>query len=389
MSNYAFNHNDELFLRSFLTKERVMLLTSNYVENLRKLSQYDDKLAKYGYGRWLYFLNPYDGAISQAEQLLFETKEYIPDALAAYSQMLRYGETTITHSPDMDLENSQGLLLQAKEQGSILAAITDARNRIHGLYCDAEPDYVATEIEQVIRTEPNYDPIWLSFLADAYQELGNNDSAIRAYEQAIECGDIRPYAYLAFMYQERGNTVMYQDLMEKGIEKGNTLCMIYQADMDDEDYESLSKTEQDRIHQNIDNRLLRGLKMGDGICAYYLWHNHYFGELGYTEDIYKALAYLKEGIRLADSSCIEQMVTLARTNSLPQSERLSDMQICELALRAARYSPFDEDILEELQYSDDPAFLLRHKEELERYWQPLLKQLNEMNEEDGRYDAYV
>ena len=41
-----------------------------------------------------------------------------------------------------------------------------------------------------------------------------------------------------------------------------------------------------------------------------------------------------------------------------------------LRLRAARYSPYDENALRELQKADDPAFLLQYKEELEKYWQP-------------------
>jgi hypothetical protein len=38
----------------------------------------------------------------------------------------------------------------------------------------------------------------------------------------------------------------------------------------------------------------------------------------------------------------------------------------------------------------DPAFLLKHKEELEKYWQPLFATLDEdKDDDDGRWDAYV
>ena len=70
-------------------------------------------------------------------------------------------------------------------------------------------------------------------------------------------------------------------------------------------------------------------------------------------------------------------------------------EIAELWLRAARYYYEDEEALKGLRRVSDPAFLLKHKEELEKYWQPLFEHLSEQEDDeddyddDGKYDAWV
>jgi hypothetical protein len=77
------------------------------------------------------------------------------------------------------------------------------------------------------------------------------------------------------------------------------------------------------------------------------------------------------------------------------SETLTPMEIAELWLRAARYSCQDEEALRGLSRVSDPAFLLKHKEELEKYWQPLFEHLSEQEDDeddyddDGKYDAWA
>ena len=81
------------------------------------------------------------------------------------------------------------------------------------------------------------------------------------------------------------------------------------------------------------------------------------------------------------------MAQLAEDGEWP--EPMSAYDIAELWLRATRYTTDDEDALRGLSRVSDPAFLLKHKEELEHYWQPLISQLEEEPDDDGRYDAWV
>ena len=78
-------------------------------------------------------------------------------------------------------------------------------------------------------------------------------------------------------------------------------------------------------------------------------------------------------MRFANPSCIVKVAELAEDGEWP--EKLTPYDIGELWLRAARYSPDDEDALRGLRRVSDPAFLLRHKEELERYWEPVFKEV--------------
>ena len=90
---------------------------------------------------------------------------------------------------------------------------------------------------------------------------------------------------------------------------------------------------------------------------------------------------------------IEQALE-AQSAGLPGRSLTPDDK-AELWLRAARYSPTDDDALYYLQRVSEPAFLLRHKDELERYWKPRFKEIppeeeeDAEDEDDGRYDAWA
>ena len=82
----------------------------------------------------------------------------------------------------------------------------------------------------------------------------------------------------------------------------------------------------------------------------------------------KAAQYLKRGAQLGDVNCIERIATLHTDQEWP--EEMSRSERFELWLRAARYLPDNKEALYRLKYCNDEAFLLRHKEELEKYWKP-------------------
>lgn len=391
-SNMSFTDNGK-DLRRFHTKQRVMNLSDKEVEQLRQDAGQGDPLAQYGYGRWLSFAVPHDGALQEAEQLLFAAKDTVPDSMAAYSQMLHYGETSITHPAAMDIEESHALIEQAIAMGSELAENFQSRHRIYGHFCKAEPGNVAAEIRSRLSSNPDCDPFWHCTLAFALEELGRNDEARTLYEQALQLGETDAYGYLAILHQQRGNTALYEEYMEEGLAKGDAFCCLYQADTDDDLYLSLPPDEQQRLHLDVSTRLHRGLQQAEGACAYYLWLHHHCGGLGFDKDDAKAFAYLRRGVQLGSSFCISPMIDSATNGELPPSMALSSLEIDELRLQAARYNPGDTDTLTCLADAGDPAFLLKHKEELEKYWYPLIEEtlddMDDVEDDDGRYDAYI
>ena len=383
--------HDEKFLRRFRTKERVMLLTKDDVAELRKFADSGDPFAAYALGRWLYVSVPTDTAMSEAEQLFLSAKNDVPDALAAYAMMWRYGETK---ENTMDLKEYNKLMQAALKRGSERAAQQLARQRIFGMFCEADPEKVAAEIEQRLSSSDDSDPQWYSLLAFAYEQLGRNDDAIRQYELSTAKGQMDDYFYMAYLYHQRGNVALHDSLMSKGIVEGSGLCCIFEADMDEDDYRQLSNYQRRLHHERVEVNLRIGMKRGEGWCAYYLWYLTYNHQLAFYGDEAKWSSYLKRGAQLASSQCIIKMAELAEEGKWP--EPMSDYDIGELWLRAARYSPDDEDALRGLRRVSDPAFLLRHKEELERYWQPKFEALAAEEEpeedpvdDDGRFDAWV
>jgi hypothetical protein len=362
--------HDERFLRRFRNRDRVMRLTDDDVEMLRKVAEKGDAYAQYGLGRWLYYYMPTDTAIREAEELFLAAKKYVPDALAAYAMMWRYGETKENM---MDLEESQKLLQDALKRGSEKAAHQLARARLFGIFCEAEPEKVAHEIEQLLDKSEDYDPIWNSLLAYAYEQLDRKDDAFKQYELATAKGQTDDYFYMAYLYKQRGNVALHDSLIEKGILEGSGLCCTFGADMDEDDFKELSDYQRRQHHDEVEANLHIGLKRGEGWCAYYLWYLTYYKELAFNGDAALWSGYLKQGIRFANTTCMMKVAELAEDGEWP--EEMSPYEIGELWLRAARYNPDDENALWGLRRVSDPVFLLHHKEELERYWQPKFKEV--------------
>ena len=357
--------HDGQFLQRFLTKERIARLTADDVALLRQQAAANDAFAQYGLGRWLYCMSPTDQSVREAEELFLASSGRVTDARAAYALMWRYGDTKESR---MDIEKSNSLLEEAALWGSELARQQQARFRIFGLFCEAEPDAVVGEIEQKYTRYDDCDPRWHTLLAYAYEQLGRKDEAAEQYEEAIRRGDVDCYYDEAAIYKERGNMALYDSLMEEGISRGSAVCCVYQADMDEEDYQQLPDDEQWLFTEQLSARLERGLAKGNGVCAYYLWVNYYYGMLGFPENELNAIQYLKRGAQLGDVNCIERIAILHFDGEWP--EEMSRTERFELWLRSARYLPDGKEALYHLKYANDETFLLRHKEELEKYWKP-------------------
>ena len=362
--------HDETFLRQFRTKLRINKIGKSDIEKLRQLAEQGDAFAQYGYGRWLYFNNPTDTSMQEVEKLYLAAESQVPDALAAYASMWSFGETK---ENAMDIEKYNQLQESAIRRGSERAVLDYARRRIYGTYCDAQPEEVAREIEKRLQTTDNPDPLWYTYLGYAYEEMNRKEDAVEQYMKAIEQGEVEDYYYIYAIYVERGNMALAEEYIEEGIEKGSCLCCVWQPDVDEEDFQDMSKEEQTALHETIDKRLHLGLERLEGFCAYLLFAYNYDGNMGYAIDKERAFAYLKQGARWGEALCIQKIAELAEEGEWP--EPLSKAEIGELWLRACRYSFNSDDCLIRLSRVDDPAFLLKHKEELERYWMPLFPRL--------------
>ncbi len=365
--------HDEAFLRRFRTKANIMILKDEDLELVREACEEGDIYAQYAYGRWLYYLNPHEGAMREAEQLFYNTKDTLPESEAAYALMVRLGETEVTRPPLMDIDLYKETLHHASERGSVLATFRSAYDRINGYFCNEEPEQVAKEIELHLADHPDCDPLWYEYLGKAYEALDQRDDAIKQYELAIEKGDISSFTTLARYYYIHGNMALYEEMMEEGCKKGYGDCFFYQGFYDPNTFTELSEEEQRTLHQTIDEQLHKGLALGDGICGYLLWHNHYYGNLGFEKCAPESiLHYLKRGCELYDVPSLNELADIMEDDDfpLPADQRMNATEIAELRLKSARLDPDDQDEVRQLKRVSDPAFLLKYKEELDNLWAP-------------------
>lgn len=366
--------HDQEFLSRFYVKDDIASLTDEEVEQLRKAKDMGDAYAQYAYARWLYFMNPFQGALREAERLFYANKDLIPDSLAAYASMLRFGETEVTHPAEVDGDLFLELLDKSVLRGSVLGAMKFSIIRIYGIFYEAEPQQVYDEIRLRLYDDPNIHRHWHVILAYACEELGEDDEAIEHYETAIEKGDLSAYGYLLAFYYRRGNIALAEEIFEEGCKKGAAGCLSYEADYNQEEFLKMSEQEQQAFHDKIDKRLQEGLKRGDGLCVYYLWSHFYFGTLGYPVDKEKALICLKRGMQIADSYSFYIMGIWISDGDVP-GRQPTPTEAAEIWLKAVRYNSKDEDSLRQLATQTDEEFLQKHQAEIDKYWRPLWEKL--------------
>jgi len=365
---------DYQFLSRFYTKYSIVNLTDEEVEQLRKAAKAGDAYAQYGFARWLFITNPYRGSLRDAERLFYANKDTIPDSMASYAWMLRFGETEVTHPAEVDAELFLELLNQSVSRGSELGAIYYSRIRIYGVFCEAEPQQVYDEIQLRLYDDPEIHPSWHLLLGYACEELNLEDEAIEQYEKAIERGLLTAYLNLYGLYSRRGNKALAEEYLEEGCEKGVASCLFYQSDFDNEYFQAMPPQDQQELHDKIDQRLHAGVKQCESICAYFLWSNYFYGSLGYPVDKKKAFEYLERGMQLYDSSSFWIMAMCAEDDEVPDHQ-YTPAETAEFWLKAVRYGYDDEDSLRGLSRQTDEAFLQKHQAEIDKYWRPLWEKL--------------
>ena len=326
--------HDLKFLRIFSKNSRIMSLTSADIE---VLSGSDDPYAMYGYASWLAANNRSSDDIKKALDLFAKAAEGgCADALMGESLLWSNGIGGL-----VDLQRAAELRDEAVAKGSEFAAMSQARNRIGGFNANKEPEQVLEEIKQRMATDTDLNPNWYGIMAYAYETLDDLENAKKMYHEAIERGEERSYFFLACLYKNEGDADTYRKLMLEGIEKGCALCCILDADMDEETFYKLSLNKQRELKREVSKRLKRGIELGEGLCAYYLATNYYYGDLGFKCDLNKAFKYAQEGYRLGDACCCNLIVDM-QDDETPKGFKLNEKQMAFMRLEALRLGDDDQ-----------------------------------------------
>lgn len=366
------------FYRAFSSKEGVAALGRSDIEVLEAS---DAPCAKYVLGRWHYLMAPMADSRQKAEDLLRQAAAAgVPDAFSVLSTMYSYGDT---HEDRMDFTEMARWRDEALERGSELAALKYARNRVCGiLLAPAEPEVVRDEIERRLASEPDVNPEWYSVLGYAYEELKQDDKAREVFEEGVKRGCLHCYWDLALMALRQEDDEQYRSWMEEGISAGCGWCCVLDADMSEEQFEAIPSGRRYHVTSQIENRLRRGLDLGEALCAYYLGISYYCGFLGFPEDEEEAKRWLRLGEARGDGYSCTLLADIVEEEQEENPSPQARKEAARLRLKALRYG--DDSAQEKLLRDYREGLLDEYKEEIEQYWLP-----EEPDEDDGRWDAYV
>lgn len=323
--------HDLAFLRKFYNANQIARLSEADIDTLRES---DDPYAKYAYARWLVVTNLENGSFDKAYQLYEEAEEGgCIDATMGLSLMYDNGDAGV-----VDKELAITLRDNALNQGSEWAALIYARNRIAGYNAEAEPEKVLEEVKQRIATDKDIYPEWYAVLGFAYEQLGDKENAKEMYKKAIDNEVSSAYAYLAILYKEEGDEANYRKWMLEGIDHHCGLCCMLDADMSEEDFQALPEDERDTLYWAVLQRLIRGIVLCEGVCAYLQAYNYYHGTLGFEQNFEMAMESATKGYTLGDPySCALVADMSEESGDEHECLKLDEGQTAFMRLEALRY----------------------------------------------------
>lgn len=370
--------NTPAFFRQFQTRTQMTRLSES---DIKLFEASDDPCAKFVLGRWHLVTMPKEDSKQIAEKYIREAVNAgIADAYNTLSLMYANGDTA---EDRVDLEESARLRDEAIRHGSEAAMLRYARNRVAGiLLAPEEPGKVAAEIEKRIQDESDLNNEWYPVLGYAYETLGKDTEARRAYETGIEKGCLRCWSDLAFWFRNHDMEKEYEDTMSKGMLKGCATCFMLFADLPEEKFESKTPDLKRHFTRWLREHLERGLELGEETCAYFLAYNYYYGAYGFEKDGKEAGKYLERGMSLGDTYCYSFTADILE---MYQPSDQDKMDAAVFRLKALRLG--DDSVQSKVIIAYRRGLLNKYQDEIEQYWLP--EDYNDYEEDDSRWDAYV
>ena len=305
------------FYRQFLARYQVAALRDS---DIRALEASDAPCARYALGRWHYLLMPRKDSRAQAEKLFREAADAgVADAFSALSTMCWFGDTS---EDRVDLEEMVHLRSEALARGSVLAALRYARDRVDGSAgAPEEPEAVRDEVVRILQDDPDSVPEWHTVLGAAYKALGEFDQARAAFEAGVAHGCVSCYKELAWLALQQDDKEQFREWMKQGMAHNCAWCFLLDADMDNKEYEALSPRGRYATSSRIGRQLEQGLRLGEGMCGYYLGVHYLNGTLGFEKNEAEAERMLRKGAALGDSnSCLLLAEILKSMEDSPEKQ---------------------------------------------------------------------
>jgi TPR repeat protein len=369
--------HDREFLKHFMTKQRTLSLSDEMVERLRTS---DDPYGAYGYGSWLFYTANSNELRKRAEtKLLWAATNGVHDAYVPLARM--YFSGTVEGNKSQP-EVFAAMMDNAYKLGSEMAQYYTLLCTIYGFYgFDTKPELVADILKTHIDKHPDCDPIYWTLYGRAVKE-SDPEQAISIFKEAIDRGDPEGYYYLAVTYDGMGDKA--QTAKTLAAAKQHDVLQAFGWYTSDEDFQQLSPSEQQALHDMTDHDLHYAMSRHLALAYYRLGAYLYYGSLGYEADIVKAVNCLTEGCQLGDeySPSLLASIYLYHNEEMPDHLKVSRRQIASLFLQALRMEDYDTQNLDQVARAYVEDLLPEHKEEIERLWLKKYMDMTTADEDD-------
>ena len=380
---FAITH-DKDFLRHFLNQKEIRALSWSMVEKLRRS---DDPYGKYGYAQWLYRTHLDKESLKTATNYFkYASENGVADALQMLSKMYYHGEAYDDEKDTLVFDRNLSSTLNelAIERGSELAKLIRNYNLFYGkgnLVSDRKAAIAEAEREA---KSSDASIMWTEQLAWFYDDEGMRDKAIAAYEKCIDNNYYIPIANLAFLYEGQGKNEYYKMLMEEGIRQGVAECFVLGIEQQTS-WDELNDEERNTIYINLKHNLRKGITMGDGFCAYALAFSLMCGEMGFTQDISKAIKVAREGVALRNTNCCMLLADIMTepqfADCIPEGVQFSSEEALQMLLMALRYDY--EDALDKVIENSELYAAMGYGDEIESVWRPVWEKAHLLSNGDA------
>ena len=421
---------ERAFLRLFLSKSAMFLLSAPAVELLHQAAEQGNRYAQYGYARWLSFVRPSTDALAQSYKLMQAAAEQkLPDAIAGLALAYDYGDIDI-----VNWEKADELIDKAMSLGSELAYGFKIKEYCFGNhYQNAQPEKAVEMINQLIAVyEANgieQNGYWYYYRATAKEDRIGRTRVTDDYEEALRLGILDAYADLILTagYGDENGVLIESKQYTKYVQDGitNRCAGAFYLDaareisrydaLEDEYTEREITTEKipadtlQKSHDLINSRLNTAAQLGDNSAWEQLGDMYAAGSYGYPQSYEKAAECYANAVNHDSASCAEKLWKLIHDHYIDRplgevdylvirgarwgSKRLLAETV--IAHQEGRLTDFDEEITKYYEpIFDAPEFTLDNDED----WMGVIDGLlaDEDNpdndddpDDDGRYDAWA
>lgn len=400
----------ETFFRMvFWSRENMFRVEAAVADMLKNAAEGGNPAALFGYGRYVLAVRRrVDWADTSAQCFRKAASLGFADALAELSLVSRFGDLGV-----VDYGRADELMGRALGEGSAYANRVSLMHLIYGSRgVEKNPGLAFEKASDLVGRDPD-NPWWHYLRGNALAEAGDPSAAVRDLELAAEGGVTEAWSDLALAVGCNADLEMtdeeaYEAALRRGVENRSSSCIwalaiLEMGDCEDEPAYSVMMKARSYVLS-----MEEVFSMGNTLGAISLGDLYAEGEFGTSADIQKAWNWYVKAAQLGSPDGYERICRMMLDGRVQKDRNFRDM----CALHGVRLG--SDRLLREVVSAHRDGGLMPYKDEIGRYYVPLLERLelegghdldifvqesgfaadsglpdDDCPDDDGRYDAYV